>query len=79
MCALRISSGLEWQQALRPDAQSELYKASISSDFEKIVKYVIEQPAALERPFVLTDKGTQVCRPIDTLFEIIDLRPKIPG
>jgi arsenate reductase len=76
--ALKASSGLDWQQMLRPGAQSELHNALINNDFETIVQYIIEQPAALERPFVVTDKGARLCRPIDTILEIIDLRPKTP-
>ena len=74
--ALRASSGLDWQQMLRPDAQSELHDALINDDVEMIVQYVIEQPAALEGSFIVTDKDTRLCRPIDTILEIIDLRPK---
>ncbi len=63
---------------LTSDAQSELHNALIHNDFETIVQYIIEQPVALERPFVVTDKETRLCRPIDTILEIIDLRPKTP-
>ena len=39
----------------RPDAQSEQNDALINDDFDMIVQYVLEQPAALERPFVVAD------------------------
>ena len=76
LCALKASSGLNWRQMLRPDAQSGLHDALINDELDTIVQYVLEQPTALERPFVVTDKGTRLCRPIDTILEIVDLRPK---
>ena len=76
LCGLSASSGLKWRQMLKADAQSEQNDALINDDFDMIVHYVLEQPAALERPFVVTDKGTRLCRPIDTILKIVDLRPK---
>ena len=75
---LRASSGLDCRQVLRPDAQSELRDSLIKDDLKTIVQYVIEQPATLERPFVVTDKGTRLCRLIKTSLDIINLRPNAP-
>jgi len=75
---LKGSSGLDWKQMLRPDAQSDLENALAENDSGTIIQYLIDRPAGLERPFVVTGKGTRLCRPIEAIFEITDRRPQAP-
>ncbi|MET0898261.1 MAG: arsenate reductase (glutaredoxin) [Mycobacterium sp.] len=38
---------------------------------EELLDALAEHPILLERPFVVTDKGTRLARPIDTVREIL--------
>ena len=75
---LKESSGLDWKHVLRPDAQLDLENALVKNDSGTIIQYLIDRPVGLERPFVVTGKGTRLCRPIEAIFEITDLRPQEP-
>jgi len=75
---LKGSSGLDWKHMLRPDAQSDLEDALAENDSGTIIQYLIDRPDGLERPFVVTGKGTRLCRPLEAIFEITDRRPQAP-
>jgi arsenate reductase len=38
---------------------------------DELLDALAEHPILLERPFVVTDKGTRLARPIDTVREIL--------
>lgn len=78
LVSLKQNTGLGWDQMLRTDAAKELATTIANDDDQQIIDYVIANPVALERPFVITQKGTRLCRPLTLLLEIIDERPKSP-
>ena len=78
LVSLKQSTDLDWEKMLRTDAARELKTAIANADNKKIIDYVIQNPVALERPFVTTPKGTRLCRPLSALLEIIDERPRSP-
>ena len=78
LVSLKQNTGLGWDQMLRTDAAKELATTIANDDDQQIIDYVIANPVALERPFVSTQKGTRLCRPLTLLLEIIDERPKSP-
>lgn len=78
LLTLKQESGLSWETMLRADAAAELKDALENNNEQQIIHYLIANPVALERPFVTTPMGTRLCRPIQTLLEIIDQRPISP-
>ena len=78
LLTLKQESGLSWETMLRVDAAAELKEALENNNEQQIIHYLIANPVALERPFVTTPMGTRLCRPIQTLLEIIDQRPISP-
>lgn len=78
LLTLKQESGLSWETMLRADAVAELKEALENNNEQQIIHYLIANPVALERPFVTTPMGTRLCRPIQTLLEIIDQRPISP-
>ena len=78
LLTLKQESGLSWEIMLRADAAAELKDALENNNEQQIIHYLIANPVALERPFVTTPMGTRLCRPIQTLLEIIDQRPISP-
>ena len=75
---IKAATGLGWREMLRPDARVILQDSIKKNEDAVIIQYVINYPAALERPFVVSDKGTRLCRPIQAIFEIVKARPKSP-
>ena len=64
-------AGLEVRAAVRKrDARyGELGLAEASDD--ELLDAMAEHPILIERPFVVTDKGTRLARPIDSVREIL--------
>ena len=75
---LKAATGLGWHEMLRPDARATLQDQIEKKEEAAIIQHVINYPAALERPFVVSDTGTRLCRPIEAIFEIVGARPKSP-
>lgn len=64
-------AGLTVRQAARK--REALYKElelDAASD-EKLLDEMVAHPILVERPFVVTDKGTRLARPLDKLDEIL--------
>jgi len=40
---------------------------------EALLDFMVQYPILMNRPIVVTPKGTRLCRPMETLFEILDL------
>jgi len=38
----------------------------------QLIDFIEEHPILMNRPFVVTDKGTRLCRPSEVLLEILD-------
>lgn len=56
-----------------PAAELGLLDPSVSD--EAIILAMIEQPILVNRPIVTTPKGTKLCRPSETVLEILDRTP----
>ncbi|CAN5826066.1 arsenate reductase (glutaredoxin) [soil metagenome] len=64
-------AGIEVRAAVRKreSLYAELDLAEASD--EQLLDAMAEHPILIERPFVVTDKGTRLARPIDTVREIL--------
>lgn len=64
-------AGIEIRAAVRKREAlySELNLAEASDD--QLLDAMAEHPILIERPFVVTDKGTRLARPIDAVDEIL--------
>lgn len=51
-------------QTLGPDA-----------DDEAILEAMIAEPILVQRPIVVTPKGTRICRPSEAVFDLLERRP----
>ena len=45
------------------------------TDPEVLLEAMVTHPILVNRPFVCSPKGVKLCRPSETVFEMIDVRP----
>ena len=65
-------AGLTPRQALRTrGSPAEELGLIDGADASRILDAMVEHPILVERPFVVTDKGTRLCRPQETVLEIL--------
>lgn len=71
LAALIRDAGIEVRAAVRKreSVYTELNLADASD--EQLLDALAEHPILIERPFVVTAKGTRLARPIDTVREIL--------
>ncbi|MCR5978635.1 arsenate reductase (glutaredoxin) [Gordonia jinghuaiqii] len=71
LVTLLADAGLTPQQAVRKREAlyAELDLASASD--QEILDAMVDHPILVERPIVVTDKGTRIPRPLDKLDEIL--------
>ena len=64
-------AGIEVRAAVRK--RESLYKELDLADAsdDQLLDAMAANPILIERPFVVTDKGTRLARPIDTVREIL--------
>lgn len=64
-------AGIEVRKAVRKreSLYAELNLDDASDD--ELLDAMAEHPILIERPFVVTDKGTRLARPIDAVHEIL--------
>lgn len=64
-------AGIDVRTAVRTgdSLYAELGLADASDD--ALLDAITEHPALLQRPFVVTDKGTRLARPVDVVDEIL--------
>lgn len=71
--ALIQSAGLTVREAMRP--KEELYQSLGLADSaltdDQLLDAIAAHPILLNRPFVTTDKGTRLCRPLALIEEIL--------
>lgn len=71
--ALFAAAGLTARQALRTKAKEAeelgLLDAKVSD--AKLIDAMIAHPVLVERPFVTTTKGTKLCRPKESVQELL--------
>lgn len=70
---LIADAGLTLRQAIREKGTpyAELGLADPSLTDEALLDAIEAHPILLNRPFVVSDKGTRLCRPSEMLFEIM--------
>lgn len=69
---LFAAAGLTPQQALRMrGTPAEALGLSPNSDSDSILDAMVSEPILVERPFVETDKGVRLGRPIEKMEEIL--------
>ncbi|MEL6447274.1 MAG: arsenate reductase (glutaredoxin) [Pseudomonadota bacterium] len=68
------------REALRekrsPAEELGLLEDSVSD--ETLIDAMLEHPVLVNRPFVCTPKGVALCRPSDTVLELLDTWPEGP-
>ncbi|WP_368641870.1 arsenate reductase (glutaredoxin) [Castellaniella ginsengisoli] len=71
--ALIRAAGLTVREALRSkeSVYADLGLADASLTDEQLLDAIERHPVLLNRPFVVTDKGARLCRPFETLQEIL--------
>lgn len=71
IAALIKAAGIDVRTAVRKreSLYGELGLADASD--EELLDAMAENPILIERPFVVTDKGTRLARPIDSVREIL--------
>ena len=71
LAAMIEAAGIDVRTAVRKKeaVYTELGLADASDD--ELLDAMAENPILIERPFVVTDKGTRLARPIDAVREIL--------
>lgn len=71
LVAMIADAGIEVRAAVRKreSRYAELGLAEATDD--ELLDAMVEHPILIERPFVVTDKGTRLARPIDSVHEIL--------
>lgn len=77
---LLAEAGLTPRQALRttksPAAELGLLDDGVTD--EQIFEQMLEYPILVNRPIVVTPKGTMLCRPSETVLDLLEVWPKGP-
>ena len=77
LLALFAAAGLTPRAALRetksPAAELGLLEEGVAD--ETLLAAMLEHPVLVNRPIVATPKGVRLCRPSETVLELLDARP----
>lgn len=77
---LFADAGLTPRQALRetksPAKEFGLLEPGVSD--ERLLSAMLQEPVLVNRPFVVTPKGTKLCRPSETVLDLLDDWPAGP-
>ena len=80
LLGLFAAAGLTPKSALRatksPAAELGLLDATVSET--ELLEAMIEHPVLVNRPIVCTPKGVRLCRPSETVLDLLDTWPKGP-
>lgn len=73
LAALISSAGITVREAIRSKepiyAELGLHDTSLGDD--ALLQAMADHPILMNRPFVVTEKGARLCRPADTVSEIL--------
>lgn len=69
--ALYAEASITPQQGLRIRGTDAAERGLPDADDDTVLKAMASDPILIERPLVRTDKGTRLCRPQDTVLEIL--------
>lgn len=80
LLALFAAAGVKPRDALRvkKSPAAELGLTDPSVDDEDIIEAMIAHPILVERPIVVTTKGTALCRPSELVLDLLDRLPPGP-
>ena len=80
LLALFAAAGVKPRDALRvkKSPAAELGLTDPSVDDEDIIEAMIAHPILVERPIVVTAKGTALCRPSELVLDLLDRLPPGP-
>lgn len=77
---LFADAGVTARQALRetksPAKDMGLLEPGVSD--ERLLSAMLAEPVLVNRPFVVTPKGTKLCRPSETVLDLLDQWPAGP-
>jgi arsenate reductase (glutaredoxin) len=80
LTSLFAAAGLTPRLALRetksPAKELGLLEPSVSD--EALIEAMLAHPVLVNRPIVVTDKGTKLCRPSEAVLDLIDAHPPGP-
>ncbi|MDC7684484.1 arsenate reductase (glutaredoxin) [Asticcacaulis sp. BYS171W] len=80
LLGLFFAAGLTPRQALRetksPAREMGLLDEGVSN--ERILAAMLAEPILVNRPFVVTAKGTKLCRPSETVLDVLETWPAGP-
>ena len=65
------AAGLDVRQAVRTREAEYKELGLADADDEALLAAMVEHPRLIERPFVVTDKGTRMGRPTEAIEEIL--------
>ncbi len=67
-------SGLTVREAIRKnvDPYKELESEQDHWTDEQLIDFMVQYPILINRPFVVTPKGTRLCRPSEIVLDILD-------
>ncbi|KQM19536.1 arsenate reductase family protein [Novosphingobium sp. Leaf2] len=71
LAQLYRDAGITPQQGLRTRGTDALKRKLPVADDATVLAAMAEEPTLIERPLVETDKGVRLCRPQDTVHEIL--------
>lgn len=64
-------AGIDVRSAVRKRESLYAELNLASADDDALLDAMVEHPILIERPFVVTDKGTRLARPLDNVREIL--------
>ncbi|MDV6329927.1 arsenate reductase (glutaredoxin) [Asticcacaulis sp. 201] len=80
LLALLAAAGLTPREALRetksPARELGLLEPGVSDD--TLIDAMLQHPVLVNRPIVVTEKGTRLCRPSETVLDLLDRWPAGP-
>lgn len=72
LASMIAGAGLTPRQALRTrGSPAEELGLMDGADADRILDAMVEHPILVDRPFVVTDKGSRLCRPQETVYEVL--------
>jgi arsenate reductase (glutaredoxin) len=71
LAALYTDAGITPRQGLRTRGSPAEALGLLDADGDTILDAMAREPSLIERPLVRTEKGVRLCRPQETVYEIL--------
>ncbi|MBS1156651.1 MAG: arsenate reductase [Proteobacteria bacterium] len=80
LVALIAASGLSVREALRKQGTpyDELGLDDPKWTDAQLIDFMLQHPILINRPFVVTERGTRLCRPSEVVLDILPLQQQAP-